>query len=128
MPSPVVPLNPCENQSLGMQQAIGSIICVNLQTIAISDSGNGIQIVIRKKGASIHAVKSAYVTQTIRNRSGTRRAAGVVAQLAKRGYRPDLRAVSVPLSCTSMDVKLGRRYTRHFFVFSYAPSRARWTS
>lgn len=65
------------------------------QTIAISETGSGIQIVTRKKGASKHAVKTGFATQTIRNRSGGRRAAGVVAKLAKRGYRPDLRQVSI---------------------------------
>jgi large subunit ribosomal protein L28e len=64
------------------------------QTIDIAPSPAGIQLTTRKKGASPHTVKKAYVTSTIRNRSGPRRAAGVVAKLAKRGYRPDLRSVS----------------------------------
>ena len=64
------------------------------QTIAVKDTEAGIQLVTRKKGAAPNAVRPAYATTTIRPRSGTRRAAGVTAKLAKRGYRPDLRAVS----------------------------------
>ncbi|KAJ3546180.1 hypothetical protein NM688_g5543 [Phlebia brevispora] len=67
----------------------------NEKTIAISDNGAGIQVVTRKKGVSHNLIKSAYATQTIRNRSGGRRAAGVVAKLAKRGYRPDLRQAAL---------------------------------
>ena len=65
------------------------------QTIAVKDTEAGIQLVTRKKGAAPNAVRPAYATTTIRPRSGTRRAAGVTAKLAKRGYRPDLRQVSV---------------------------------
>ncbi|KAG6328476.1 hypothetical protein ID866_10585, partial [Astraeus odoratus] len=60
-------------------------------TIDIRDSGSGIQITTRKAKASPHAVRPARTTLTIRNRSGPRRALGVTAGLAKRGYRPDLR-------------------------------------
>ncbi|GJE89694.1 60S ribosomal protein L28 [Phanerochaete sordida] len=67
----------------------------NEKTIAIQPSAAGVSITTRKKGASPHAVKKAYVTSTIRNRSGSRRAAGVVAKLAKRGYRPDLRTAAL---------------------------------
>lgn len=53
---------------------------------------------------SPHIVKGGYASSTIRNRSGGRRAAGVVAAIAKRGYRPDLRKVSVVLSVTYLDI------------------------
>lgn len=80
-----------------------------LQTVHIADGPNGIQVITRKKSASHHTVRKAAVSSTIRNRSGPRRAAGVTAQIAKRGYRPDLRTVSVvvfhsfrcALSCTT---------------------------
>ena len=70
----------------------------------------------RKKGASPYAVKNAYATQTIRNRSGGRRAAGVVAKIAKRNYRPDLRKVSIslrfPFVRSALSFGNGERYTR----------------
>ena len=67
-----------------------------IQAIAVRETESGVQLITRKKGASPHAVRPAFATTTIRPRSGGRRAAGVTASLAKRGYRPDLRAVSVP--------------------------------
>ncbi|KIO07115.1 hypothetical protein M404DRAFT_998531 [Pisolithus tinctorius Marx 270] len=67
----------------------------NAKTIDIKDSGSGIQITTRKSKVSPHAVRSARTTLTIRNRSGPRRAFGVVAGLAKRGYRPDLRTAAL---------------------------------
>ncbi|KAI0789498.1 ribosomal L28e/Mak16 [Abortiporus biennis] len=68
---------------------------VNAKTIAITESPSGIQISTVKKGASPQAVHSARAVSSIRNRSGGRRSAGVVAQLAKRGYRPDLRKAAI---------------------------------
>lgn len=44
--------------------------------------------------ASPHAVAAAATVAPIRARSSGRRALGVGASVAKRGYRPDLRAVS----------------------------------
>ncbi|KAH9885443.1 ribosomal protein L28e [Cubamyces sp. BRFM 1775] len=67
----------------------------NEKTIAVQDTESGIKIAYRKKGASPHAVRSSYSTLVVRPRSGGRRAAGVTAQLAKRGYRPDLRAAAL---------------------------------
>ncbi|KIJ66617.1 hypothetical protein HYDPIDRAFT_174650 [Hydnomerulius pinastri MD-312] len=67
----------------------------NTKTIDIKDSGAGIQITTRKSKASPQAVRPARTTLTIRNRSGGRRALGVVAGLAKKGYRPDLRAAAL---------------------------------
>ena len=56
----------------------------------VKDTESGIQLITRKKGAAPNAVRPAFATTTIRPRSGGRRAAGVTASLAKRGYRPDL--------------------------------------
>ncbi|KAG6808017.1 hypothetical protein H0H92_005667, partial [Tricholoma furcatifolium] len=63
----------------------------NAKTIDITDSPAGIQITTRKTTAASGAVKSAFAKSSIRPRSGSRRAQGVVAQYAKRGYRADLR-------------------------------------
>ena len=65
-----------------------------MQAIAIADTESGVKLTVRKKGAAPNAVRPAFATSTIRPRSGGRRAAGITAKLAKRGYRPDLRAVS----------------------------------
>ncbi|KAI0640213.1 ribosomal protein L28e [Trametes polyzona] len=67
----------------------------NEKTITVKESESGIQIAYRKKGASPHAVRPAVSTLAIRPRSGPRRAAGVTAKLAKRGYRPDLRSAAL---------------------------------
>ncbi|KAI0652645.1 ribosomal protein L28e [Trametes meyenii] len=67
----------------------------NEKTITVKDSESGIQLAYRKKGAAPTAVRPAYSTLAIRPRSGPRRAAGVTARLAKRGYRPDLRAAAI---------------------------------
>ena len=58
-------------------------------------SATGISITHRKKSTSPHAVRAAYTSTTIGSRTGPRRALGIAAQPAKRGYRPDLRAVSI---------------------------------
>lgn len=60
-------------------------------------SATGISITQRKKSTSPHVVRSAYTSTTIGSRTGPRRALGIAAQPAKRGYRPDLRAVSIYL-------------------------------
>lgn len=70
------------------------------QTITVKETETGVQLAYRKKSASPLAVHPAVSTISIRPRSGPRRAAGVTAKLAKRGYRPDLRAVS-NASCLS---------------------------
>ncbi|KAH7886353.1 ribosomal L28e/Mak16 [Phlebopus sp. FC_14] len=67
----------------------------NAKTIDIKDSGAGIQITTRKSKASLQAVRPGRTTLTIRNRSGGRRALGVTAGVAKRGYRPDLRTAAL---------------------------------
>lgn len=65
------------------------------QTIHIADSPAGIQVTTRKTKATPGTVAKAASTSHIRPRSSTRRALGIVsASTAKRGYRPDLRAVS----------------------------------
>lgn len=58
---------------------------------------------VNKSKATPQQVRGARTTFTIRNRSGGRRSLGVVAGLAKKGYRPDLRAVSTPLSFPSFE-------------------------
>ncbi|KAH9969111.1 ribosomal L28e/Mak16 [Russula dissimulans] len=67
----------------------------NAKTIDVKPSVNGIAITHRKKSASPHLVRSAYASTTIGSRSGPRRALGIAAQPAKRGYRPDLRAATL---------------------------------
>ncbi|KAI6015616.1 ribosomal L28e/Mak16 [Pisolithus marmoratus] len=67
----------------------------NAKTIDIKESGSAIQITTRKSKVSPHAVRPARTTLTIRNRSGPRRALGIVAGLTKRGYRPDLRTAAL---------------------------------
>ncbi|KAM5539905.1 hypothetical protein V8D89_006408 [Ganoderma adspersum] len=67
----------------------------NEKSIAIADTESGVKITVQKKGASPRAVRPASVTSTIRPRSGGRRAAGIAAKLAKRGYRPDLRVAAL---------------------------------
>jgi len=67
----------------------------NAKTIEVKDTESGIQLVTRKKDSSPHSLHSSVATSTIRPRSGSRRALGVTAKLAKRGYRPDLRAAAL---------------------------------
>ncbi|KAH8119785.1 ribosomal L28e protein family-domain-containing protein [Phellopilus nigrolimitatus] len=67
----------------------------NAKTIHVEETPSGIQIVSRKPSASPHSVKSARQSTGIRRGSGPRRAAGIAAQKAKAGYRPDLRKVCV---------------------------------
>lgn len=78
----------------------------SVQTIAIDEKAGNIQVVTRKTKASPQAVGPAYATSAVRPRSGGRRALGVAAAPAKRGYRPDLRTVSAfthsfYISCSS---------------------------
>ncbi|OAX38125.1 ribosomal protein L28e [Rhizopogon vinicolor AM-OR11-026] len=67
----------------------------NAKTIDIQNSESGLQITTKKSKASSHAVRPARTTSAVRNRSGGRRSLGVVASLAKKGYRPDLRAAAL---------------------------------
>ncbi|KAF9447547.1 ribosomal protein L28e, partial [Macrolepiota fuliginosa MF-IS2] len=67
----------------------------NEKTINVTESNGTIQIVTRKVKASPHAIASAHATSSIRARSGGRRSLGVAAGVAKRGYRPDLRAATL---------------------------------
>ena len=78
-----------------------------LQTIDIQPAQSGLTITTRKPSASIYAVKSARHTTGIRRGTGARRGAGIAAQKAKAGYRPDLRKV---------------RYDLPVFVFRRIPS------
>ncbi|EMD32586.1 hypothetical protein CERSUDRAFT_143604 [Gelatoporia subvermispora B] len=63
----------------------------NPKAIDVREKEGAIQITTLKKGASVHAVKAARATTTVRARSGPRRALGVAAKISKRGYRADLR-------------------------------------
>ncbi|KAG6852639.1 hypothetical protein C0991_010258 [Blastosporella zonata] len=67
----------------------------NAKTIDIAQTPAGVQISARKTKASSGAVKLALAKSTLRPRSGSRRAQGIVAQYAKRGYRPDLRTAAI---------------------------------
>ncbi|KZT02027.1 60S ribosomal protein L28 [Laetiporus sulphureus 93-53] len=67
----------------------------NSKTIDVSATEGGVKLTTRKKGASPHAVHSSFVTSAVRPRSGTRRALGIAAKLARRGYRPDLRQATL---------------------------------
>ncbi|KIM47441.1 hypothetical protein M413DRAFT_15677 [Hebeloma cylindrosporum] len=67
----------------------------NSKVIGIDDKVGTIQIKTRKVKASPHAVASGFATSTIRPRSGGRRALGIAAATAKRGYRPDLRTAAL---------------------------------
>ncbi|KAF8899356.1 ribosomal L28e/Mak16 [Infundibulicybe gibba] len=67
----------------------------NTKTIHVADSPTGIQIVTRKTKGSSGGVASSRAVSTVRPRSGSRRALGVAAAPAKRGYRPDLRTATL---------------------------------
>ncbi|KAN0121655.1 Ribosomal L28e/Mak16 [Russula decolorans] len=67
----------------------------NAKTVDVKPSATGISITHRKKSTSPHVVRSAYASTTIGSRTGPRRALGIAAQPAKRGYRPDLRAATL---------------------------------
>ncbi|KAJ3737005.1 ribosomal L28e protein family-domain-containing protein [Lentinula guzmanii] len=66
----------------------------NAKTIDVSDVNGKITVTTRKPKASPYAVAPARSTSSIRSRSGSRRALGIIASHSKRGYRPDLRKVS----------------------------------
>lgn len=68
------------------------------QTIDVNPSANGTAVIHRKKSSSPRAVRSAYASTVIGTRTGPRRALGIAAQPSKRGYRPDLRRVSLCLN------------------------------
>jgi len=67
----------------------------NAKTIHVRDTGLGIHISTNKESASPTQVKSARSTTIIRARSGGRRALGITASIARRGYRPDLRTAAL---------------------------------
>ncbi|KAF8971838.1 ribosomal L28e protein family-domain-containing protein [Flammula alnicola] len=67
----------------------------NSKVISVEDQGGNIKVHTRKVKASPHAVASASATASIRPRSGSRRALGLAAAPAKRGYRPDLRTATL---------------------------------
>ncbi|KAK2462858.1 hypothetical protein APHAL10511_005056 [Amanita phalloides] len=67
----------------------------NAKVLDIQDSKNGIQIRTRKTKSSPRQVKSGFATTTIKARTGPRRALGIAAGFASRGYRPDLRRATL---------------------------------
>ncbi|PPQ79401.1 hypothetical protein CVT25_002671 [Psilocybe cyanescens] len=67
----------------------------NSKTIDVKEQNGSIKIVTRKTKASPQAVGPAYATTSVRPRSGGRRALGVAAGIAKRGYRSDLRTATL---------------------------------
>ena len=66
----------------------------------MKSSATGIAITHRKTSTSSRSIRSGYSSTTIGSRTGPRRALGTAAQPARRGYRSDLRAVSVYLGLT----------------------------
>ncbi|KAA1477236.1 ribosomal protein L28e [Dentipellis sp. KUC8613] len=67
----------------------------NAKTVDVRATPAGIAITHRKAKASPQAVRAARATTVIRPRTGPRRALGIAARTAKRGYRPDLRAATL---------------------------------
>ncbi|KAF6748422.1 ribosomal L28e/Mak16 [Ephemerocybe angulata] len=67
----------------------------NPKTIDVAATPAGITITTRKPNASPNAVAPASAKTVIRPRSGGRRALGVAASVAKKGYRPDLRTAAL---------------------------------
>ncbi|EDR15346.1 uncharacterized protein LACBIDRAFT_291819 [Laccaria bicolor S238N-H82] len=67
----------------------------NSKVVDVSESAGTVKISTRKTKASPRAVNPATATSTIRPRSGGRRALGIAAGPAKRGYRPDLRTATL---------------------------------
>ncbi|KIL71323.1 hypothetical protein M378DRAFT_182822 [Amanita muscaria Koide BX008] len=63
----------------------------NKKVLEIQGTSTGVQIRTRKTKATSHQVGGGYATSTIKARTGPRRALGIAAGYAKRGYRPDLR-------------------------------------
>ncbi|GLB43672.1 putative ribosomal protein [Lyophyllum shimeji] len=84
----------------------------NEKTIDISETSEGtIQITTRKTKVAPTAVRPAFAKSTIRPRSGPRRAQGIVAQYARRGYRADLRPAAVARVSAILRTKKPRRPT-----------------
>ncbi|KJA28292.1 hypothetical protein HYPSUDRAFT_197195 [Hypholoma sublateritium FD-334 SS-4] len=67
----------------------------NSKVITVEDQAGTIKVQTRKVKASPQAVAKATSSTTVRPRSGPRRAIGIAAAPAKRGYRPDLRAATL---------------------------------
>ncbi|KAF5332648.1 hypothetical protein D9611_005207 [Ephemerocybe angulata] len=84
----------------------------NPKTIDVAATPAGITITTRKPNASPNAVAPASAKTVIRPRSGGRRALGVAASVAKKGYRPDLR--TNPLDTPHADqTSLGSAFCRY---------------
>ncbi|KAJ7157373.1 ribosomal L28e protein family-domain-containing protein [Mycena filopes] len=68
----------------------------NTKTVHITDSGSGIQIISRKQKATPGAVSRATSKDTLRSRTGARRALGIAAVASsKKAGRPDLRTAAI---------------------------------
>ncbi|KAJ7045216.1 ribosomal L28e protein family-domain-containing protein [Mycena alexandri] len=68
----------------------------NTKTVHVTESGSGIQIISRKQKATPGAVSRATSTDTIRARTGGRRALGIAAATtSKKAGRPDLRTAAL---------------------------------
>ncbi|KAJ3506714.1 hypothetical protein NLJ89_g6715 [Agrocybe chaxingu] len=84
-----------KNNSFIVKRVVEGPVFSREPTIDISEKGGNITVVTRKVKASPHQVKSAFAKHPVRPRSGARRALGVAAAPAKRGYRPDLRRAAL---------------------------------
>ncbi|KAF5312065.1 hypothetical protein D9619_002549 [Psilocybe cf. subviscida] len=96
----------------------------NSKTIAIDEKAGNIQVVTRKTKASPQAVGPAYATASVRPRSGGRRALGVAAAPAKRGYRPDLRAEGRRNVCNINPVCWSRSNSSRYLALSLSATAA----
>ncbi|KAJ7213572.1 ribosomal L28e protein family-domain-containing protein [Mycena pura] len=68
----------------------------NAKTVDIVDTGNGIQITVRKQKAEPGMVSRATSKDTVRARTGPRRAAGIATNTTvKKAARPDLRTAAL---------------------------------
>ncbi|KZS93356.1 ribosomal protein L28e [Sistotremastrum niveocremeum HHB9708] len=78
------------------------------KTIAVDQAPNGgISITTRKLSSGIRSVRKSQHQQSIRPRSGPRRAHGVAVGQAKRGYRPDLRKAALARVSALLAVQKG---------------------
>lgn len=99
---------------------------LRIQTIDVSESPAGITITTRKTKASGNAVASAQAKTVIRPRSGGRRALGVASSVAKRGYRPDLRTVSLDPYLDSTCIYFAFYSPQYLFSFGRILVRTHW--
>jgi len=68
----------------------------NAKTIDIDSDSNGKVIIkSRKLSSGARSISKCHHSQSVRSRSGPRRALGVASSHARRGYRPDLRKAAI---------------------------------